>query len=178
MKRILALALALMLALSLAAAPAMAASSEAMLKSISPLAHEGEILNCDFKLEDSYSDLVAEYGKPNRDSYVASAKGSYGNFNRSAFVVGHTNQEQIFELRCYSKRLKTITARDVVNEFGEADHRTSSGGETIMSYVLSSGYNLKFVFDGTTSRAKLNHYNVIWLDGTANDRAGEPGRNW
>ena len=178
MKRIASIALVLALSFVLFAMPASAAHSpEALLKSIHHLAEEGGILNCDFQLKDSYSDLTDEYGSPDRDNYVSSAHGNYATFSSHAFVVGHTNQEQIFELRSYTKRLHAITERNVVTYFGEPDHTASSDGQRITSYVLGE-YNVKFVFDSKSGDAPLNHYNVIWLEGTKNDRADDPGRNW
>ena len=179
MKHFTSITLTLVLALILVVSPAMAAHTpEALLKSIDHLAVEGGILNCEFQLEDSFSDLTDEYGRPDRDNYVKSAHGNYATFSRDAFVVGHTNQEQIFELRSYSRRLRTITERNVVEYFGEADHQTTGNDQRIVSYVLASGYHLKFVFDSKEGDAKLNHYNVIWMDGTENERAGDHGRNW
>ena len=179
MKRRLSLALALVFCLAACLSPALAAHSpEALLKSIAHLAEEGGILNCEFLLEDSFSDLTDEYGRPDRDNYVKSAHGNYATFSRDAFVVGHTNQEQIFELRSYSRRLSAISERNVIEYFGDADHTASSGEQRIVSYVLPGGYHLKFVFDGKSGDAALNHYNIIWMDGTANERAGDEGRSW
>ena len=172
MKRIFAIALALVLALSLAAAPAMAASASALLKSIGHLAHEGEILNCDIAIKAQYSDVTSEYGKADRESFVKSANGEYATFSKEGVVVGFNKGEEIFELRCYSKRLHVITEKETVAEFGDPDHRSKSDGQLILTYNLSNDYQVKFVYDGESSSSKLAHYNVVWPEGEKSSMAG------
>ena len=177
MKKLLCFAIVLALSLAMFAMPTTAAHTPgALLKSIKHLAEEGGILNCDFTVEDSLiSDMISEYGHPDRDNYVSSAKGNYATFSRDNIVAGYNKGEQVFELRSYSKRLHIINKDDLLEEWGRPDHSTKSGSETMESYVLNHKYNIKFVFE---SNDILNHYNVIWLDGTEDSMAGDHGRNW
>ncbi|MDL2206286.1 YjgB family protein [Eubacteriales bacterium OttesenSCG-928-N13] len=180
MKRTSFLALILALALCLIAIPATAAHSpEKLLRSIESLAEEGGILNCDFQVKSSTIDeIIDELGSPNRSNYVKSAHGTYATFSSDNVVVGYGKGDQVFELRSYSKRLHVITERNVTTYFGEPDHTSSLDGQRIISYVLNDEFNVKFVFDTKNADAPLNHYNVIWLEGTENDMAGDHGRNW
>lgn len=179
MRKLTITALALALFICAFALPARAAHTpETLLKSIEALAEEGGILNCDFTLRDSYDDVVDEYGAPDRDNYVKSAHGSYATFSHHAVVVGYGNGGEIFELRSYARRLNAITERDVREMLGAPDHTASLDGDRITSYVLDGGYHLKFVFDGEEADAELNHYNVIWMEGTENKRADDHGRKW
>ncbi len=179
MKKRLCLALAFALALCAFHMPAQAAHTpEALLRTIESLAEEGGILNCEFLLKDNYDELVDEYGSPDRDNYVKVAHGSYATFSSDAFVVGYNNGSEIFELRSYARRLDGITERNVTSFFGEAEHTAYLDGDRISSYVLKGGYHLKFVFDGKEPDSVVNHYNVIWMKGTENDRADDHGRKW
>ena len=179
MKKLITVALAIMLVFSMSIMPASAAHTpEALLKSIHHLAEEGGILNCDFQLRDSFDELKNEYGRPNRNDFVASAHGNYATYSHHSFVVGYSNQEEIFELRSYSSRLSAITERNVTTYFGTPDHTAKADGDRVISYVMKGGYHIKFVFDGESADSKLNHYNVIWIDGTKNDRADDHGRKW
>lgn len=177
MKKFLAITLTIVLALAVFAMPASAKHTPAaVLKSIRHLAEEGGILNCDMTVQDStIDDFVDEYGHYDRSNYVASAKGNYATFSHHNIVVGFGRGDQVFELRSYSKRLEGITESELKDQWGEPDHSTKSNGQRMLSYDLGD-YNCKFVFDD--GGESLNHYNVIWLDGTKNSAADDHGRNW
>lgn len=178
MKKLISMTLVLLLALSMFAAPALAAHTPAaVLKSMKHLAEEGGILNCDFTVKDTNIDeIIDEYGHPDRDNYVKSAKGSYATFSGDNFVAGYNNGGTVFELRSYSSRIKNITEHALIEAWGKADHISTSSGQRMVSYVLNNEFNIKFVFDDNGQ--ELNHYNVIWLEGTENDRADDHGRSW
>lgn len=161
--------------------PAVASSRDdkAMLTAIDALARQGWILNCSARVKtDTFDNVEEELGRADTSNYVASAKGTYLQYDAPNIVVGYGKGDLIFELRSYDSRLHSITLGDVEEHFGEPDHVTESNGEKYVSYILNEDFNIKFVFRDNGDNPSLKHYNVIWLDGTANSMADDSGRKW
>lgn len=178
MKKLLTAVLALTLALAFAAS-ASASSTEALLTAIDELAQHGWILNCAYRVRsDTIDDMKDEYGRPDSETYVKSAKGTYVEYDDLFLVAGYNTGDQIFELRSKDVRLGRIRLDDVTDHFGRPDHTTHSNGEKYVSYILNDTVNIKFIFPGSGTNPKLKHYNVIWLDGTSNNRTDDSGRDW
>ncbi len=157
--------------------------SAALLENMMTKAKEGMVINCDFPVENTViDDVIQEWGQPDQSEYVADAKGTYDTFNSKNVVFGFNKGAQVFEVRSFDPQLKTISVSQVEANYGNPDYTSEivSEGQQIFGYVVNDKYKMLLVFDMSTDSQdpKLDHYSVFYPQGTVNNMADDPGREW
>lgn len=157
-------------------------STEDLLSKMMALAKQGKIISCDFSAKTTNIEEVEKvWGKADKTDLVAAAKGSYSTYAKYYVVLGFNKGGQIFEERSYSSQLKGITLSTAKKVLGTPSYDSTVKGEEIIGYKVNSSFKLELVFPQPT-KSNLNpvidHYNVLYPDGTINSMADDPGRQW
>lgn len=148
-----------------------------LMKKIKEYAIEGKVINSNFKLGDSISNVIDKLGKPSNESYVEAAKGDYFTFYSKNLVFGCNKGEQIFEIRRLENNLSNLNLNDIENFFGKPDYNVITKlNEKIIGYKIPKNFKILFVFDNKTD--KLKHYSVLYPELTKNSLAGYKAREW
>ena len=154
----------------------------AMLLNMMELAKQGKIINCNFPAKSTNIETVIKnWGKADKTDYVASAKGSYATYNKYNVVFGFNKGEQVFEVRSFDPQLKGLSLSKVKGVFGVPALDTKTGSQEIIGYAAGSEFKIEMVFSLPTSNNPdpvIDHYNVLYPNGTVNSMAGDPGRQW
>ncbi|AFM00131.1 MULTISPECIES: YjgB family protein [Desulfitobacterium] len=157
-------------------------SSQALLLNIRQLAEKGKVINSDFAAKTTViEDVEKKWGKPDSTDWVPEAKGNYATYSSHAMVFGFNKGSQIFEVRSFDKQLQKITLSKVKDIFGTPAYTATVGGEDIIGYTAGQEFKILLVFPkvtGTNSDPTLDHYSVLYPQGTVNSMANDPGRQW
>lgn len=157
-------------------------AQKALLLNMQKLAQDGKVINCDFAVKSNViEDVQDKWGKEDKTEYIASAKGNYSTYSKHNAVFGFNKGSQLFEVRSFDSQLKNITLSAVKSVLGKPDHDVKSDKEEIIGYVINKDYKLLLVFPiSKTGGAdpKLDHYSVLYPQGTVNSMADDPGRQW
>ena len=136
-------------------------NSNQLIVKIKEFAIEGRVINSNFKLGDSISNVIDKLGEPSNKSYVEAAKGEYFTFNSKNLVFGCNKGEQIFEIRCLENNLNKLSLNDIENFFGKPNYSVVTKlDEKIIGYKISKNFKILFVFDN--KKYKLKHYSVLY----------------
>ena len=158
-----------------------------LLSNMMQLAHQGEIFDFDFPTKfpvktTNIETVEKDWGKPDSTDYIASAKGTYATYLSHNIVFGFNKGGQIFEIRSYASQLKSITLSKVTEFFGAPPAYSSQyNGQWIFGYTAGPEFKIEFVFSPATAtnpNPGIDHYNVLYPQGTANGMADDPGRQW
>ena len=145
-------------------------------------AKEGKVINCSVTAQSSIDDVKNEWGEPNSDTFVSDAKGSYADFSNYGVVFGYNKGDQIFELRRFMSSdadLDKITLKDVKATMGNPAYTANDvNGKPIVGYQVSGDYKLLFVMTEGGDDSKIDHYNVLWPQGSSDLMAGDMGKAW
>lgn len=157
-------------------------SAESLISSIYSYGKSGKIINSDFLVKaNTIEDVEKVWGKADVTDWVAAAKGNYATYNSHNVVFGFNKGDQIFEIRSFDSRLKGITINEVKEILGAPAHDVKSNGQEIIGYTTSSEFKVEMVFPQSTKvdpNPILDHYNVFYPQGTVNNMANDPGRQW
>ncbi len=144
-------------------------------------AKKGKIIDCEFPVKTSViDDVTNKWGKADKTEYIASAKGTYATFSKQKIAFGFNKGAQIFEARTFDSALSTITLSKAKEVFGKPAYTSTTKTEDIIGYTAGKEFKILLVFpkaDGKTDPV-LNHYSVLYPDGTVNTMADDPGRQW
>jgi len=154
----------------------------ALLKEIKTLAGEGRVINSDFAAKSTViEDVEKKLGKPDKKDWIAAAKGTYATYPKENLAFGFNKGSQVFEVRSFDSKIKQISLSKVKEIFGTPDYNVKVGGEAILGYVVGKEFKLLLVFPEPTnqnSNPVMDHYSVLYPQGTVNSMADDPGRQW
>ncbi|MDP4160429.1 MAG: YjgB family protein [Bacillota bacterium] len=147
------------------------------------LAQHGKVINCDFPVKTTvFEDVQKVWGQAAATNYVAAAKGRYATYPSRNIVFGINKGEQIFEVRSLARSQFTSLSLTKVKEvFGPPVYEAKADGQEIIGYTAGPEFKIELVFPqaktGSTNPS-LDHYNVLYPQGTVNMMADDPGRQW
>lgn len=157
-------------------------TTESLLNTMMALAKQGKVMNSDFAAKtNTIEDVEKVWGKADKTDLVTSAKGFYATYSAHNVVFGFNKGNEIFEVRSYSSRLKGISLAEAKDVYGAPAYDAKVNGQEIIGYAANSTYKLELVFPLPTNSDPypvIDHYNVLFPRGTANDMADDPGRQW
>lgn len=96
-------------------------------------------------------------------------------------MFGINKGEQIFEIRSYDSRLKGITLGTAKKVLGPPEYDVKNNGQEIIGYTAGTEFKVEMVFPQPTTdhpNPVIDHYNVLYPQGTVNSMADDPGREW
>lgn len=156
--------------------------NQMLIASITTLAQQGKIINCEFPVKTTtIDDVEKKWGPADTTTYVAAAKGTYSAFAKYNVAFGWNKGMQIFEVRSFDSSLKNITLADIKLNLGPPAYDVRSNGQEIIGYYAGTEYRLLLVWAQTTDinpNPNLDHYSVLYPAGTINSMANDPGRQW
>lgn len=157
-------------------------STEILLSKMMALAKQGKIINCEFSAKTTNIDEVETiWGKADKIDWVAAAKGRYDTYSKYNVVFGINKGNQIFEIRSNSSQLKGITLTIAKEVLKTPVYDAKVDGQEIIGYKANSSFTLELVFPQPTNNKPnpvIDHYNVLYPDGTINSMADDQGRQW
>lgn len=157
-------------------------STRALLLNMMKLAQKGKVINSEFPVKTStIEDIEKVLGPADSTDYVTAAKGRYATFSTHKVVFGINKGEQIFEARSFDSRLSSVSFADVKAVFGTPAYDTKYNGQEIIGYTAGSEFKIEMVFPQPTANAPspvMDHYVVLYPQGTVNSMADDPGRQW
>lgn len=153
-----------------------------MLLNMMDLAKLGKIINCDFPAKTTNIEAVQKaWGQADKTDFVAAAKGSYATYSGHNVVFGYNKGEQVFEVRSFNLQLKDIYLSKVKEVLGTPELDSKTISQEIIGYTAGTEFKIEMVFNRPASKNAdlvMDHYNVLYPDGTVNSMAGDPGRQW
>jgi hypothetical protein len=156
-------------------------SATAMLLNMMQLAKKGKVINCEFPVKTSnFGDIENKWGKADKTEWIQSAKGTYSTYLKKNVAFGWNKGMQIFEVRSFDNRLKTISLSKVKEIFGTPAYDSKTNNQEIIGYKAGSEFKIEIVFYKTKGNNNpiIDHYNVLYPAGTVNSMANDPGRQW
>ena len=146
------------------------------------LAEQGKVINCDFPVKTTALENVkSQWGEPDKSEWVPAAKGTYVTFSKHAMVFGLNKGSQIFEVRSLDKQLQQLSLTKTKEVYGAPAYDVKVNGEEIIGYTAGQEFKMEFVFPlatGSNSNPMMDHYLVLYPQGTVNSMANDPGRQW
>jgi len=136
------------------------------------LAEKGKALDIPFAVQQNIDVVLHAWGKSN--SQNAAGAGIYETYGSHSAAFGMNKGEQIFDVRSYSSKLKTITPLDVVSVLGKSRDTRHTSDSIIYMYPAGADYQLLFVFPKTRTGnigKAVDHVSVFWPQGTVNSMA-------
>lgn len=157
-------------------------ATQTLLSSMRQLAEQGKVINSDYPAKTTViDDVKKKWGEPDKTEWVPAAKGNYATYSKYAMVFGINKGSQIFEVRSFDQRLKSISLDKTKVVFGTPAYDVKVKGEEIIGYKAGAEYKIEFVFPeatGSNSNPMMDHYQVLYPQGTVNSMADDPGRQW
>lgn len=157
-------------------------STESLLFNMMVLGQQGKVINSDFPVKTTtIEDVEKVWGKTDKTDYLATAKGRYATYNSRNAVFGMNKGEQIFEVRSYDSRLKGVTLNQTKETLGVPAYNAKNNGQEIIGYTAGSEFKAEMIFPQPTKdnpNPVMDHYNVLYPQGTVNSMADDPGRQW
>lgn len=145
------------------------ASATALVKQSMSLAEQGKAINIPFAVQQNMEAVQKVWGKP--DSQNTAGAGIYATYGSHAAAFGINKGEQIFDVRSYSSKLKTITPSDVESVLGQPGDTRQTSDSVIYMYPAGADNQLLFVFPKTSTGSigkTVDHISVFWPQGTVN----------
>src|SRR5665648_201106 len=157
-------------------------STESLLSNMMVLGQQGKVINSNFPAKTTtIEDVEKVWGKADKTDYVAAAKGRYATYTSRNAVFGINKGEQIFEIRSYDSRLKGVTLSKAKETLGTPAYDVKNNGQEIIGYTAGSEFKVEMIFPQPTNdnpNPVMDHYNVLYPQGTVNSMADDPGRQW
>ncbi|MDQ7092146.1 M56 family metallopeptidase [Desulfosporosinus sp. PR] len=157
-------------------------SAQTLLSAMMQSAQQGKVINSDFPVKTTViEDIEKVLGPADSTNYVAAAKGRYATFSSHNLVFGINKGEQIFEVRSFDSRLSGISLTNVKSAFGTPAYDAKYNGQEIIGYTAGPAYKIEMVFPQPTTgnpNPVMDHYSVLYPQGTVNSMADDPGRQW
>jgi hypothetical protein len=157
--------------------------AKTLLLNMMKLAQQGKVNNCDFPAKTTvYEDVEKLWGQADTTNYIAAAKGRYAIYSSHNVVFGINKGEQIFEVRSLaSHQFTNVFITKVKEILGPPTYDVKSNGQEIIGYPAGPEFKIEMVFPEPTTNnpnPPLDHYNVLYPQGTINMMADDPGRQW
>jgi len=153
-----------------------------ILQEIEKLAREGKVPGCEFAAKTSVIDDVEKaWGNPDKNEYIAAAKGTFATYNSRGLVFGSNKGMQIFDIRSYDPALKKIRPSDLVRVYGKAAATKSYDDQQMIGYVVSDEFRTRFIFPAGSTAVPdpgLDHLSILYPAGSVNSMADDPGIQW
>lgn len=157
-------------------------SQEELLKDMMKLAQQGKIINSEFAAKTTVIEEVEKkLGKVDKVEWIPEAKGNYVAYPKYNLAFGFNKGMQVFEVRSFDSKLKSITLSMVKKAYGKPAYDVKVNGEEIIGYTAGQEFKILLVFKEPSSSNKnpsLDHYSVLYPSGTVNMMADDPGREW
>ncbi|HZW82322.1 MAG TPA: M56 family metallopeptidase, partial [Candidatus Deferrimicrobium sp.] len=155
---------------------------ESLLFNIVGFAEQGKVLTSDFAVKtNTIEDIEKVWGKADKTDYIALASGRFATYSSHNIVFGINKGDQIFEIRSYDGQLKGITLAGAKKVLGTPAYDAKVNGQEIIGFTTNSEFRVEMVFSqptNTNPNSVMDHYNVLYPNGTVNSMAGNPGRQW
>lgn len=152
-----------------------------MLLNIMQLAKQGKVINCEFPVKTSnFGDVENKWGKADNTAWIPAAKGTYSTYFQKNVAFGWNKGLQIFEVRSFDSGLKNITLSAAQDVFGTPVWIFKANNQKIIGYTIGE-FKIEMVFPLPSSKNPnpiMDHYNILYPDGTINSMANDPGRQW
>lgn len=156
--------------------------ADRLLQEIEKAAREGKVPGCEYAVKTSVVDQVEKaWGKPDKNEYIAAAKGTFATYTSRGIVIGSNKGMQIFDLRSYDPDLKIIRPSDLTRVYGQADMKRAYGDEQMIGYQMGAEFRLRFIFPAATKADPdpgLDHLSILYPAGSVNSMADDPGIEW
>ncbi|HWP95420.1 MAG TPA: YjgB family protein [Syntrophomonadaceae bacterium] len=150
-----------------------------LLNEIMQSAKQGKVINCEFPVETTVIETVkGKWGDPDKEEYIAAAKGRYATYTQHNAVFGINKGEQIFDVRSYDNSIKELTQAKIKEVLGTPENIHHYDTQDMLVYKAGEKYQLLFIFPKATQQnldPKLDHYNVFYPQGSVNMMADDPG---
>ncbi|ODA40212.1 DUF4309 domain-containing protein [Desulfosporosinus sp. BG] len=157
-------------------------ATESLLFNMMVLGEQGKVIYSDFSAKTTtIEEVEKQWGKADKTDYVATANGCYATYTSHNLVFGLNKGEQIFEIRSYDSRLKGITLVATKKILGTPAYDVKNNGQEIIGYTAGTEFKVEMVFPQPTTDNPdpvIDHYNVLYPQGTVNRMADDPGRQW
>lgn len=156
-------------------------STESLLFNMMVLGKQGKVINSDYAAKTTtIEDVEKVWGKADKTDAVASA-GRYATYTSHSVVFGVNKGDQLFEVRSYDSRLKGVTLSKAKEVLGTPAYDVKTNGQEIIGYTAGSEFKVEMIFPQPTKdipNPVMDHYNVLYPQGTVNNMADDPGRQW
>lgn len=156
-------------------------STESLIFNLQIMAKEGKVINSDFSAKTTIDDVEKVWGQADTTNYIAAAKGRYASYSSHNVVFGINKGDQIFEIRSFDSRLKSITLNKAKEVLETPAYDAKANGQEVIGYTAGSEFKIEMVFPQPTKdnpNPVMDHYNVLYPAGTVNNMAEDPGREW
>lgn len=144
-----------------------AISATALVKQIIKLAEQGKTIDIPYAVQQNVGVVQKAWGKP--DSQNSAGAGIYATYGSHQAAFGFNKGEQIFDVRSYSSKLKTITLANIEAVLGKPGDIRQTSDSVIYMYPAGPDNQLLWVFSKSSSGAAektVNHVSVFWPQGT------------
>jgi len=139
------------------------------ISSVFALAKEGKVPGSDYAAHVAlYDDIEKQWGNP--DTNESAGKGVYATYKDKGITFGYNKGMLVYDVRSYSKKLQSITLKDIEIALGSADEETVNGTDAIYTYKVNDQYELKFIVAKATGR--VDHISVYSPQDAKNNMAG------
>ena len=157
-------------------------STESLLLNMMALGKQGKVMNSDFPAKTTtIEDVEKVWGKADKTDWIAAAKGRYATYSSHNVVFGINKGDQLFEVRSFDSRIKSVTLTEAKEVLGNPAYDVKTNGQEIIGYTAGSEFKIEMIFPQPTKdnpHPVMDHYNVLYPQGTVNNMADYPGRQW
>lgn len=125
------------------------------------LAREGRVLNTEFQVEKNTIDQVeAKYGIGKRGE-AAEPWNGYVTYSSRNLSFGVNKGDQIYDVRSYDPTLQELRLWEVKKVLGKPDDIKSYQKQAIYIYQVTKEIQLKWIFNYSDQKAKVDHISVV-----------------
>lgn len=147
-----------------------APKGDELLNTIRKQAEKGSVINSSYTVETTvFDDVEKAWGAPDRTDYVNGL--SYATYEKRGVVFGYNKGMQIVDIRSLDPRIQQITLSEIEQKWGKPNRVSEFGGQQIYTYDVTDKYQVKFIFEPSTSDSNklvLVRYNVYYPQGNRN----------
>jgi len=147
-------------------------SAIALVKESIKLAKQGRAIDIPYAVQQNLGVVQNAWGKP--DSQNSAGAGIYATYGSHAAAFGFNKGEQIFDVRSYSSKVKTITLANIEAVLGQPGETRQTSDSVIYMYPAGPDNQLLWVFSKSSSGAvgkTVDHVSVFWPQGTVDSMA-------
>ncbi|HEY8910524.1 MAG TPA: YjgB family protein [Desulfosporosinus sp.] len=156
-------------------------STKSLITSMLASAKQGKVINSDYTAKiTTIDDVEKVWGKADKTDYVASSS-FYATYTSHKVVFGVNKGDQLFEVRSFDSRIKSVTLTKAKEVLGNPAYDVKTNGQEIIGYTAGTEFKVEMIFPQPTKdnpNPAMDHYNVLYPQGTVNSMADDPGRQW
>ena len=156
-------------------------STKSLITSMLASAKQGKVINSDYAAKTTTIDDVEKvWGKADKTDYVASSS-FYATYTSHKVVFGVNKGDQLFEVRSFDSRIKSVTLTKAKEVLGNPAYDVKTNGQEIIGYTAGTEFKVEMIFPQPTKdnpNPAMDHYNVLYPQGTVNSMADDPARQW